>query len=49
MRALEPLKPGEIVARGWLKGQLEPGKSATLGVAAEEKDSLRWFAVMESE
>lgn len=23
VRALEPLKPGEIVARGWLKGQLE--------------------------
>ena len=22
-RVLEPLKPGEIVARGWLKGQLE--------------------------
>ena len=22
-RALEPLKPGELVARGWLKGQLE--------------------------
>ena len=22
-RILEPLKPGEIVARGWLKGQLE--------------------------
>ena len=28
---------------------LEPGKSATLGVTAEAKDSRRWFAVMESE
>ena len=28
---------------------LEPGKPATLGVTAEARGSLRWFAVMESE
>ena len=28
---------------------LAPGKPATLGVTAEDKNSRRWFAVMESE
>ena len=32
---LEPLKPGEIVARGWLKGQLELSLSGLGGHLGE--------------